>query len=127
MFALNQNNFLKHEVDVNPSFDSDNVRKERNASLNSLWITIAFHGLLVLLFLWLLLKPPFPPLSESGVFVNLGIDDVGMGLVQPEGTAKELQVPSPQASSPTQQQKAEKIITQETEEAPAVVSKDEQK
>jgi outer membrane biosynthesis protein TonB len=61
------------------------------------------------------------------VFVNLGIDDAGMGLVQPEGTAKELQVPTPEASSPSQQQKSEKIITQETEEAPAIVSKEDQK
>jgi len=50
-----------------------------------------------------------------------------MGLIQPQGTAQQLQVPSPEASSPSQQQKAEKIITQETEDAPAIVSKEEQK
>lgn len=112
---------------MNSSFDSENSRKERTARLVSLVATITFHFLLVLIFLWLLLKPPFPPLSESGVFVNLGIDDAGMGLVQPEGTAKELQVPSPEASSPSKQQKSEKIITQETEDAPAIVSKEDQK
>ncbi|MFI5135171.1 MAG: hypothetical protein ACHQD9_04925 [Chitinophagales bacterium] len=128
MFALNQNNFLKHEVDVNPSFESENSRRERNAQLNSLWITLAFHGLLLLLFLWLLLKPPFPPLSDSGVFLNLGIEDVGMGNVQPQGTANELQMPSPEKSSPSAQQKSDNVITQDIDQtAPAVVKKNNQK
>ena len=128
MFSLNSNNFLKHEVDVNPGFDFENMRRERNAKLNSLWITIAFHGLLVLLFLYIFLKPPFPPLSDSGVFLNLGIMDEGTGMVQPEGTTKELQAPSPEASSPVAQKSAEKIVTQDIDEnVPAVVNKEDNK
>jgi outer membrane biosynthesis protein TonB len=128
LFSLNSNNFLKHEVDVNPGFDSENSRKERNARLNSLWITVAFHALLVLLFLYIFLKPPFPPLSDSGVFLNLGIEETGMGSVLPEGTAKELQVPSPEASTPYSQKSAEKTVTQDIDEnVPAVVNKDDKK
>jgi outer membrane biosynthesis protein TonB len=128
LFSLNPNNFLKHEVDVNPGFDSENSRRQRIAKLNSLWITIAFHALLLLLFLYIFLKPPFPPLSDSGVFVNLGIEEVGMGAVQPEGTAKELEVPSPEAASPSSQKNAEKIVTQDIDEnVPAVVNKDDAK
>jgi hypothetical protein len=29
MQAINSSNFLKHEIDINPGFDSDNLRKKR--------------------------------------------------------------------------------------------------
>jgi len=126
MFALNQNNFLKHEVDVNPSFESENKRRDRNAGVSSMLITIAFHAALLLIFLWLLLKPPFPPLSDSGVFLNLGIEDAGMGNVQPEGTASELQMPATEKSAPAVQQKSENVISQDIDEtAPAVMKKND--
>src|ERR1041385_5663926 len=116
MFALNQNNFLKHEVDVNPSFDFENEKKNRDAKLKSILFTAIFHSLLLILFLYFVLKPPFPPLSESGVFVNLGLVEVGSGNVQPEGTAEQLQAPSPVASAPSSNQKDANILTQESKE-----------
>jgi outer membrane biosynthesis protein TonB len=125
MLSLNQNNFLKHEVDVNPSFDIENAHRDRVAKLNSLWITVTIHGLLLLLFLYVVLKPPFPPLSESGVFLNLGLVEVGSGNIQPEGNAEQLKAPTPAASSTSPQQKNEKILTQETKEDVPVISKKE--
>jgi outer membrane biosynthesis protein TonB len=127
MFALNQNNFLKHEVDVNPSFDFENTRKNRDARLKSILFTITFHAALLLLFLYFVLKPPFPPLSESGVFLNLGLVEVGSGNIQPQSTADQLQAPSPVASAPTSKQKNENILTQETKEDVPVVAKKEDK
>lgn len=128
MYLLNQNNFLKHEVDVNPSFDVENAHRERIAKLNSLWITLTIHGLLLLLFLYLVLKPPFPPLSESGVFLNLGLVEVGSGNVQPEGNAEQLNARTPAASSPSPEQKNDNILTQETkEEVPVIAKKENQK
>jgi outer membrane biosynthesis protein TonB len=126
--SLNENNFLKHEADLNPAFDAENDQKNRFTRWSSLGITLGFHALLILLFLWVLLKPPFPPLSDSGVFLNLGIEEAGMGIVQPEGTAEILQVPQPEESRPAKNNPSEKIITQETDEdVPAVVNKEEVK
>ena len=125
MFFLNQNNFLKHEVDVNPSFDIQNAHRDRLAKLNSLWITLMIHGMLLLLFLFLVLNPPFPPLSDSGVFLNLGLVEVGSGNVQPEGNETQLKAPTPAASSAATQQKNDKILTQETKEDVPVIPKKE--
>ncbi|HYV92612.1 MAG TPA: hypothetical protein VE978_12530 [Chitinophagales bacterium] len=127
MFALNQNNFLKHAVDVNPSFDFENSRKNRDARLKSILFTITFHAALLLLFLYLVLRPPFPPLSDSGVFVNLGLVEVGSGDIQPQGTAEQLQAPSPVTSAPSSKQKDENILTQETKEDVPVMAKKEDK
>ncbi|MEO5675460.1 MAG: hypothetical protein ABIQ74_12515 [Chitinophagales bacterium] len=129
MFALNQNNFLKHEVDVNPYFDADNAQKERKAKMQSMIVTIIFHGLLVLLFLYFVLKPPFPPLSESGVFLNLGLVEVGSGDIQPQGIADQLNAPYQVASAASSPKKSDdKILTQETtEDVPVIQKKDDQK
>jgi protein TonB len=127
MFALTQNNFLKHEVDVNSSFDTENAHNNKNAKLQSLFITIGFHAILLLLFLYFVLKPPDPPLSDSGVYLNLGMVEVGSGDIQPEGTAKELHAPSPEASAASSQKKTEDILTQETDENVPVMQKKEDK
>src|ERR1043165_6188904 len=127
MFALNQNNFLKHEVDVNPTFDFENSKKNRDARLKSILFTIAFHALLLLLFLYFVLKPPFPPLSESGVFVNLGLVEVGSGDFQPEGTAQQLEAPASTPTSTSSKEKNENILTQETKEDVPVMQKKEEK
>jgi len=126
-FALKQTNFLKHEVDVNPSFDTENIRKQRSAKLHSLWITILVHAVLILLLLYFVLQPHYPPYGESGVFLNLGLVDVGMGAEQPQGTASELQAPSPTESSPSASQKTKDVITQETEDAPVIQKKEDKK
>ncbi|MCY7408936.1 MAG: hypothetical protein LH473_01560 [Chitinophagales bacterium] len=128
MIALKQTNFLKHEVDINPNFESENLRNERKAKLNSLWITLLIHGALILLFMYFVLRPPDPPLSESGVFLNLGISDLGMGDVQPMGSAEVLQTPAPENSSLPEKQTEEDVVTQETkDDVPVIQKKEEQK
>ena len=90
MQAINSSNFLKHEVDINPSFDLENLRLQKKSRLNSLLSTLSIHGaLLMVLFFFFTLTPPDPPLSDQGVFLNIGFAEEGMGDVQPMGNAEE--------------------------------------
>ncbi|MBA2407856.1 MAG: hypothetical protein H0V65_07680 [Chitinophagales bacterium] len=125
MNTINSSNFLKHEVDINPSFDSENLRNDRKSKLNSLLITLAIHGsLLLILYFFFALNPPFPPLSDQGVFLNIGLAEEGMGDVQPMGSAEELMAPVPDAGNPAPPQKANDVVTQETEEDVPVIQKE---
>ncbi|MEO6167327.1 MAG: hypothetical protein ABIO46_01410 [Chitinophagales bacterium] len=127
MQGINSANFLKHEVDINPSFDSENLRLEKQSRLNSLLSTLFIHAtILLLLFFFFTLTPPDPPLSDQGVFLNIGLADEGMGDVQPMGSAAELVAPASAATStPAQQQKTNDVVTQETEEDVPVIQKKE--
>lgn len=127
MESINTSNFLKHEVDINPSFDSENIRLEKRSRLYSLLSTVCIHAaLLLLLFLFFTLTPPDPPLSDQGVFLNIGFAEEGMGDIQPMGNAEELVAPVPDASSaPDQQEKTNEVVTQETEEDIPVIQKKE--
>lgn len=88
--------------------------------------TILFHAVLILALFFMALKTPLPLPDEEGVEVNLGYSDVGQDAQQEQ--SKELQTPPPQ---PVQQEEKEivkdtpeeNIVKEETEEAPAIVSK----
>lgn len=126
MHAIDSSNFLKHEVDINPVFDAENVRLDRKSKLNSLAITLAVHGILILILLFFFtLTPPDPPLSDQGVFLNIGLTEEGSGEVQPMGTAEELVAPAPApANTAAQQQPTHDVVTQEMEDAPAMQKKE---
>lgn len=122
--AYNPYNFLKHQADINTAFERQNARAAQKARIIGLLVALAFHLILILLFLYILIKPPFPPLSDSGVFLNLGLVDVGIGDVQPQGTASQLQAPSaPPRSVPQAKQTPQEVLTQETEDAPVIPDK----
>ena len=126
MQTINASNFLKHEVDINPSFDAENSRMAKKSRINSLLTTLGIHAAVFLvLFYFFTLTPPDPPLSNQGVFLNIGFDQEGMGDVQPMGSAEELSAPVPDAASaPMQQEKVNDVVTQETEEdVPAIQNK----
>jgi outer membrane biosynthesis protein TonB len=99
---------------------------ERNNRLKALTGTIVFHGLILLLFIFVVFKNPDPPLfsDTAGVEVNFGLSDEGMGEIQPEPSASE----SSKMTAPAQQQQAEKsetskeekLLTQEDEDAPSL-------
>lgn len=126
MVAINSGNFLKHEVDINPAFDAENLKHERQSKVNSAIITTLFYACLLLVLYFLFgLQPAFPPLSDQGVFLNIGLVDEGMGDVQPMGTAEELVVPAPAPGNPAPQQKANDVLTQETNEDVPVIPKKE--
>lgn len=82
--------------------------------------TIIFHSILVLALLWLALITPLPLPSEGGVEVNLGNSDDGMGLVQPTELAS-----ASATTPPPQTQSSDELITEDTEEAPAIEPKRE--
>lgn len=81
--------------------------------------TILFHAILVLALLFLALRTPLPLPSEGGVEVNLGNSDDGMGLIQPAElqASNQTSPPTPEASD------ADKLLTDDTEETPAIEQK----
>lgn len=127
--TISASNFLKHEADINRAFDEENLRQSRRSEWQSLVIAIVFHAALFLLFYFFVMQPPFPPLSEEGVFVNLGFAEIGSGKIQPQREATEVSehAPAP-APAPAKSQPAKDILTQKNEnDVPAVVTKNDPK
>ena len=92
--------------------------------------TLMFHGLLLLLFLFIVFKtplPPFPDAGSPGIEVNFGTSDDGMGAVQPREVAS---IKNSQAPTLTEEIKTkinnlaepaeDAVVTQEAEDAPEV-------
>lgn len=81
--------------------------------------TIIFHALLLVVLLLVALRTPLPLPAEGGVEVNLGSSDDGMGNVQPDELSMALSAsPPPSATSAS-----DEMLTQETDEAPALEPK----
>jgi outer membrane biosynthesis protein TonB len=98
------------------------TRDEKKA----LTTTIVFHVLLIILFFLTGMKYMEPPPPEEGILINFGTMDEGSGPVQAntdESTVEEVSVES--TSEPENKVETEKILTQETEEAPKVVVAEE--
>ena len=91
----------------------DNQKKYNSSAIVG---TIVFHGLLVALLLFMALRTPLPLPGEEGVEVSLGYDVTGSGLVQPE-KLQPISQAQPTVSPPP---KPREIVTQSTEEAPAL-------
>lgn len=85
--------------------------------------TIIFHALLILTLLLVALRTPLPLPTEGGVEVNLGNSDVGMGLNQPQQLSPAVAASPP----PTPAEASEELVTENTEEAPAIEPKQEPK
>lgn len=84
--------------------------------------TILFHIMVLALLLFLALRTPLPLPGEEGVEVSLGYEETGSGLTQPEKIKPIQRVePIPQKSEPKE------IITQDTEEAPALEEEKQEK
>lgn len=59
--------------------------KEKKHDRLGATISVIIHGLLFLLFFFLLAwQPPDPPIEEYGILVNFGTNDAGSGPVQPK-------------------------------------------
>lgn len=89
----------------------------------SLVITIVIYVLLILFLLFYGLKYLDPP-PESGIAVNFGTADTGMGTEQPSEavqSAPQQNTPPP----PVQEQQMEEVITQESTDAPVIQKKEE--
>lgn len=97
----------------------------------SMAITIALHVILLLILLLFGFKYLDPPL-EKGIAVNFGTSEVGAGNVQPTEPIKSAPVENtetPTPPTPTEETPliTEDVATQETEEAPVIEEKKEEK
>lgn len=90
--------------------------------------TLLFHGWLVLIFFLIVFKNPDPPLysDNSGVEVNFGFSEDGMGDVQPEPD-KDLVKTTPQQQQKKEEVQEEDVLTQDVEDAPELVKKEVKK
>jgi len=63
---------------------------------------------------------PPPPEMEEGILVNFGIDETGMGLIEPSPPAVQEETSPPLPSQAAIRSDEEPLLTQNTEEAPVV-------
>ncbi len=90
------------------------TRENRNRTI-AIGVTVAVHALVVVLLVIMALTTPLPLPGEAGVEVNLGMYNEGVGnQQQPKPT------PVVEAQKPQPQQVKEEMVTQDTEEAPAI-------
>lgn len=81
--------------------------------------TITFHGLLVLILLLFSLQPQLPIPPEEGILINFGDNEVGIGSIEPS-MADRIEKATPPPPSANQE---ETPMTQDFEDAPAIVAK----
>ncbi len=79
------------------------TQKEKNDRNKSYAISVGIHAVVMLLlfFIWAY-KPPDPPLPETGIVINFGLDEAGFGEEQPE-TVSEVE------SEPVEEQPEEQV------------------
>lgn len=94
--------------------------------------TISFHIGLIVLLLLLGFKTPLPLPAEEGILINFGTDNTGSGLIEPSASSRQKKqtIPEPAKSTPVKvspPDSKEKILTQDTEEAPSIASGENKK
>ena len=82
--------------------------------------TILVHALIVLALFFMAFRTPLPLPGEEGVEVDLGMMNQGMGQVQPEQPAIPEQSAPPKLYEEETSKSKDEIVTQDTEEAPAI-------
>jgi TonB family C-terminal domain len=85
--------------------------------------TIAFHVALLLILILINLGGATPPQVEAGILINFGTSNTGLGRLEP---ATDLQ-PKPSEASAANPADEETPMTQDYEEAPAIVKKQQTK
>jgi len=87
---------------------------------NGLAGTCLFHGILLIMLLYMAFKTPLPLPAEQGILVDFGNSDFGLGNFEPRMSNPASVQPRPQPSNSPQQQ--EQTLTQDFEESIAVPS-----
>ncbi len=116
----NKNTALKgHPKTAN---DKPNMKANKDKGIAVIG-TVTVHALALLLLFLMAFRTPLPLPGEEGVEVDLGMYNQGMGDIQPQQSA----IPE-EVKTQTQPQKTkEEIVTQDTEEAPAIEKKKDNK
>ena len=83
--------------------------------------TIIFHGVILTVFLFFGLHPPFPPPPEEGIMVNFGLEATGSGESEPILNDKEKPIVVPEEKAVPKEEG--KILTQDVEDAPSIPTK----
>ena len=82
--------------------------------------TILVHALVLLVLFLMAFRTPLPLPGEEGVEVDLGMMNQGMGQVQPEQSAIPEQSTPPKPHEEETSKSEDEIVTQDTEEVPAI-------
>ena len=90
------------------------TRQNKNKAI-AIAVTVVVHAVVVALLIMMAFTTPLPLPGEAGVEVNLGMYNQGMGMQQQPKPKKVVETPKPQPE-PVKEQ----IVTQDTEEAPAL-------
>tara|TARA_R110000868_G_scaffold265495_5_gene524334 strand:+ start:533 stop:1312 length:780 start_codon:yes stop_codon:yes gene_type:complete len=97
---------------------------ENKTKRKGLITTIAVHAALIVLFAFYGMTYLDPPPEQGGMVINFGTSDDGMMSNIPKPPSESM----PEPSQPeTADQVDEEVLTQDTEEAPAIVEKKEEK
>lgn len=99
------------------------MENEKKNNLKGLAGTLAFHGVLLGLFLFFGFTTPLPLPAEQGIAINFGTSDEGMGDVQPESSGDnqaQNDAPASQQQINSSSSGQQNVATQDVEEAPSV-------
>jgi colicin import membrane protein len=105
-------------------YSNNNRRKFPPDKGKGLAGTIIIHLAIFLLLISLAFSAPPPPQSEEGIMVNFGTDETGLGMIEPSPPAIQEETTPPPPSAAKVKPKEEALITQNTDEAPAVKKAD---
>jgi TonB family protein len=100
-----------------PNNSIRNIPSERNKGIigTSIIALITIVLLIIVAF-----TAPEPPETEEGILVNFGLDETGLGMIEPSAPPVETEPASPPPQVSQNIQNEEAILTQDTEEAPEV-------
>lgn len=87
--------------------------KEEQNKRNGRIGTIIVHTILLLLFLFVGMTPPFPPPEEQGILINFGQVKAGSGKIQPKKKSTPAPPPPKTTSTPPPAQSTPKPVTAE--------------
>ena len=96
------------------------MNKEKRDKTIAVAGTVLVHALVLLVLFLMAFRTPLPLPGEEGVEVDLGLYNQGMGEVQPEEPAIPEQSTPPKPYEEESTKSEDEIVTQDTEEAPAV-------
>ncbi len=102
----------------------------QNPKARGIFVSVTVHTLLLLMLYLSVIRTPLPIGGESGIEVNLGFSEDGMGdqqslIAAPEGPQlNQSEMAAAAASSPVKSEQGN-VITQSVEEAPVIQSKNQ--